>query len=303
MSRIERQKPVSLDDIEAGLYRVIDPADEIIVFHSGLWRFGHAVRPMPADFVDQLLDRVLKIVGPDRTLLISAYTTSTFPRSRTYDLERDRPETGDIAIAMLKRGCAERTRQPMNSYMVMGPRTGDFLDCPCSTAWGDDSVMALLQRERARFVTLGEVWHESCSYYHRSEEICRVPYRYFKRFEGEMLQNGRSIGRCSDVLFVKSLNVHCDDFYAGPELILRERDLTVDAGDPRYILESARVDDIVDVTCEILADDPYYFVQNRDAVKAWVNDGMLEEIAALAPDQQYAGNTEIIRHNEESRKL
>jgi len=294
---------ITLDDIEAGLRRVIDPDDEVVVLHSGIWRFGHSVRPLPKDFVDQLLDRILAVVGPDRTLLFPAYNSADFPRTKSFDLVRDEPETGALTVAVLRRRCAERSRQPMNSYLVMGPDSQTYLDSPSTTAWGDDSVMGLLERAGARFVTLGEVWHESCSYYHRSEEICGSPYRYYKRFEGDLLEDGRVIGSCSETFFVKSLNVHCDDFYAGPELLLRERKLTVDAGDPRLILESARVDDIVKVTCEILEEDPYYFVQNREDVEAWVEDGMLEEIAALAPENQYAGNADIIRRKESIQEL
>jgi len=286
--------PLTLNDITAGLRRVIDPADEVVALHSGIWRFGHTVRPLPSDFVERLLDCILDVVGPDRTLLIPAYNSADFPRTRSFDLVRDKPETGALAIAMLKRGCAERTRQPMNSYMVMGPRAQDYIDCPTTTAWGADSIMGLLAHDKARFVTLGEVWHESCSYYHRSEEICGVPYRYYKRFEGELLVDGDRIGRCSETFFVKSLNVHCDDFYAGPESILRKRGLTIDAREPRFILESATVDAIVDLTCEILENDPFYFVQNPESVNTWIHTGMLEEIEALAPEHQYVGNAAII---------
>lgn len=293
---------ISLNDIAAGIRRVIDSADEVVVLHSGIWRFAHMVRPMKRDFVARLLDSILEVVGENRTLLIPSYNSADFPRTRTFDLVRDEPETGAISVELLRRSCAERTRQPMNSYLVMGPRARDYIDCPTTTAWGDDSIMALLAHEKARFVTLGEVWHESCSYYHRSEEICGVPYRYYKRFEGELRADGQWIGRCSETFFVKSLNVHCDDFYAGPELILRARGMTVDAGDPRFILESATVDDIVNITCEILDDDPYYFVQNPDEVRAWVQTGMLEEVETLAPEHQFAGNADIVRRLKESNQ-
>ncbi len=287
-------EPITLGDIEAGLRRVIPDDDKIIVLHSGLWRFGHAIRPMTRDFLDRLLDLILRVTGPDRTLVVPAYTTGDYPRTKTFDTVRTLPATGALAIALLRRQLAFRTASPMNSYLVVGPQTEAINACPCLTAWGPNGVMAYLAREGARFVTLGAVWHESCSYYHHSEELVRVPYRYFKRFEGELFEDGRHIGRCVETLYVKSLNVPCDDHYAGPEKVLRERGLILDAGDHRFILESALIGDIVRVACELLAQQPYYFVRNREAVQAWVADGKVAEIESLDAHQTHPLNSELI---------
>lgn len=277
--------PITLDDIARSLERVIAPDDSIIVLHSGIWRFGHLIRPMSRDLPAKLVDCILEAIGT-RTLVVPAYTVSQFPRSRVFDLHESKPETGAIPVAMMSRPGVSRTRQPMNSYLVHGSRARDILACRNSTAWGADSVMGFLNAPDVRFVTLGEVWHEACSYYHHAEELLQVPYRYYKRFSGRLLDNGQEIGTCDEVFFVKPWDVPCDDFYAGPEERLAARGLILDAEDSRFLLQSARMSDIVAVTCEILQENPYFFIRNSDVVRAWVTSGRQNEIDRLEPHQR-----------------
>jgi aminoglycoside N3'-acetyltransferase len=278
---------LQLSDIEAALARVIQDDDPIVVLHAGLWSFAHSIRPLGKAFVDQLIDIVIRVVGPNRTLAIPAYSTSAFPRSLVYDLARTVPETGIFAKALLERKLGRRTTSPMNSYILIGPHTDRIMSCPCATSWGPDGVMAYFVAAKALFLTLGEAWHLSCSYYHHAEEIVLSPYRYYKRFSGDLYDDGRFIGRCADVLFVKSATVPCDTLYVGPESLLRERGLIRSGGDPRMLLEGARISDIIDVTVEALTSEPYFFVRNADEVRAWVRDGKAREIASLNSEQRY----------------
>lgn len=287
---------LSLNDISQHLDQVIETNDEIIVLHSSVWQFGHLVRPFDRDFLDQLLDVIIKTVGAERTLVVPSYTTGSFPRSKKYDDIETLPETGALPTALLHRGSSIRTSSPMNSYLVSGPHSDAILDCVCTSAWGRDSVMAFLASRNARFVTLGAEWHLSCSYYHHAEELAKVPYRYFKRFQGDRYAGGKYIGTCSDVLFVKSLYTICDDFYAGPELVLRERK-HIKTADAPYLIESALIRNIVDVTIELLSENPFYFVKNENEVRDWVENGLRDEVLSLHPDQASSLNENVLSKN------
>jgi len=284
---------LTLEDIGQGFRDILSENDQIVILHCGLWSFGHRLRPFNEDTVLRLIDTIVDAIGPKRTLVVPGYTYMDFPRSGHFDLVRSKPETGMLAEMMLKRPSATRSHHPMNSYFVDGPLADEILATKGQTAWGEDSLMGYYNRNKALFVTLGEEWHKTCSYYHHAEELSRVPYRYFKRFVGHVFDDGEKIGTVDESLFVNAWDVPVEGDYSGPDEVLRERRLTRRATGLDIQLEAAAVDDIVTVLREILADDPYYLVVNKDAVKSWVRDGKAKEIAGLSETQRHPFNEDL----------
>lgn len=284
---------LSINQIAKYFDNVLDDSDELIVLHSGLWRFGHLLRPFSKVTLNQLIEAFLEVVGPNRTLLIPAYTGTYFPRHRCFDTVRTPPETGLLAKLASKNRVFNRTRSPMNSYLVKGPESEKILSAPCSTAWGKESIMSLLAERNGRFVIIGEVWHESCSYYHHAEELIGVPYRYYKCFQGELYEDGFKIGNCQEVMFVKSLRAQIDDLYVGPEEELKKRNL-VKQSDAPFTVESALIGDITNVTCELLTDDPFMFIQNEQTVRRLIATGMRSEIESLEDSNASILNSQIL---------
>ena len=102
---------LTLEDIGQGFRDILSEDDRIIILHSGLWSFGHLLRPFNEDTVLRLADVIVDAVGPDRTLVVPAYTYSDFPRSGVFDLVRSKPETGLFAEMLLKRPSATRSHR------------------------------------------------------------------------------------------------------------------------------------------------------------------------------------------------
>lgn len=288
---------LTLEDIGRGFLDILGGDDRIVLLHSGLWSFGHQLRPFNEDTVNRLIDVIEDAIGPKRTLVVPTYTYGDFPRTGSFDLVRSKPETGILPALFLKRPGVARSHHPMNSYAVRGPLADEILGYEGETAWGEDSLMGYFRRAKALFVTLGEKWQFACAYYHHAEELARVPYRYFKRFAGEILDDGERVGPSEEVLFVKAWNVPCEDAYPGPDEVLRERGLIRAASGLGVLLEGAGLDDIISVTSEMLADDPYRFVVNRDEVEAWVRDGKADEIAGLTEARRHPLNQGLVDAN------
>ena len=181
-----------------------------------------------------------------------------------------------------------RTVNAMNNYLVTGPRTDEVLSLPCTTGWGDDGVMGWLDAIGARVCLLGIPDDRfGWSLVHRAEEIQRVPYRYYKRFAGDLYRQGERIGECVDVLYVTPRGVAVGDDYTLLNKELRDRGAELRSGNPLLALRSARADDVVTIAVELLKKDPFVFVPNRDAVQRWIAEMMDAEIAAIAPDERF----------------
>lgn len=275
---------LTISEFKEAFRSVVLDGDEVVVLYSGLWSFGHRFGIRPAELVERLIEAVLEVMGPDRTLLMPTYSHG-FASDRIYDISRTQPFTGAVADRFRLWPGSKRTRQPMNSYAVFGPRKDVVLKRPCTTSWGSDSVMGWFDEVNARHVILGVPWHLSCSYCHRAEEAVGVPYRYHKRFNGILQDNGETLGECHEVLYVRPFHVDPQLSYERIRSSLGELGLVIESGHSEFQLESSLSSDILRIATELLTEDRLAFVGNRAAVQQWVLDGRSREISELQPEQ------------------
>lgn len=272
-------------DFRRALEAVIPPQDDVVVIYSGIWTFGHRFAWDTTELPDRLLDIIDDVVGPDRTLLYPTFT-SDFVQTRRYDLVRSTP-IGVIPERVIHRPGVRRTRQPLHSFAVRGPRAKEVLALPCTTSWGDDGILGWMGEVNARLCPLGLPWHEACSFFHRVEKVLQVPYRYYKRFAGVLLDDGREIGACEEVKYSWSLRVRPRWDYTIVRPRLTKAKAILSGGNPLIPLESANAKSILAACIELLSENLYAYVVNVDEVKDWVAHGKADEVAELAPDEQW----------------
>lgn len=260
--------------------------DEIIAIYSGLWTFAPQFRWPAEEIGPRLLKIIDEFVGPERTLIFPAYSYLDFARNRTYDLTLSKPETGVLPESALADKAFTRSRSPMNSYAVRGPRAEELLSCPSTTAWGPDGVLGWMCEADIRISILGVSWL-SCSLMHYAEETLQVPYRYYKRFKGEIFDNGKSLGPCEEVMYSRSLNAvpEWDITSLGPAL--SDAGVVLKSPNRRIPMESAKASEFHRVNEAMFAADPYVYHENVDELKAWVEDGKEAEMATLKPEERW----------------
>lgn len=278
---------ISDNDFEAALNEVIGPDDDVIVIYSAIWSFAHRFEGPAEEAPARIFNIISSVIGEDRTVLFPTFTNQ-FVKTRRFDIVADESDcSGLLANYAMRQPGFRRTRQPIHSYIVRGPWADDVLARPCSTAWGDDSVIAWMGEVNARFCPLGLPWHFACSYYHRAEEILQVPYRYYKRFAGTLLEDGREIGSCEEVKYSYSLQEPAKFNHTIVQPRLQEMNAIRTCSSPLIPLQSADANSIYAVTSSLLEEDIYAYVENRDQVEAWVNDGKAEEIASLSEEERW----------------
>ena len=161
----------------------------------------------------------------------------------------------------------KRTKQPIFSYSAIGPRTDQILECRCSSAWSRDSTMGLFEEINAQFLSIGLHSLLSCTYYHIAEERQLVPYRYFKKFTGQLLENGKRVGECYEIFYVKPLGIEIGFLAKEADLILSKTNQKWKNTFKRKIsVESMNIRDIVRVSNKLLNEGRSRRTKRRAAV-------------------------------------
>jgi aminoglycoside N3'-acetyltransferase len=254
-----------------------------VVVHGGLWTFAHTLGLPVREIPDRLICAMLDAIGPGRTLAMPSYTFS-FVRSRVFDREKTPGETGALGEALRRRAGTARTLRAIYSHVIAGPSAAEFGDAPPQNAWGTGSDGEKFLALDAVYVTLGLPWHKTCSLFHMPEVTERVPYRYFKRFRGKAILTDNSERPIEETLFVRSLDVPSDTDFA-PATARFEKLAELHRSDAAFPMQALPARTIVKVSEEMIRNDPFVFVRNRDEVKKWIVHGRREEIARLSPEE------------------
>jgi aminoglycoside N3'-acetyltransferase len=263
---------------------LLDDRDDVLVLFSALWTFGH-ILGLSRDSGSRILATILDAIGSSRTLVLPTYTFS-FAKTRLYDVLRSKPETGVLPEIGIKTNGFVRSLHPMVSHLAFGPRAQEIISCRQSTAWGNDSVMGWFETHRARIGVLGITWGQGCAFIHRAEERFGVPYRYYKRFQGRLMFDGVDQGDCSETLFARPMGVPFVRGYDAINAHIPQLNSFRHGNDAEIPAESASADEITELSIRLLADDPYYFVENANDVGAWVRNGKDDEIRALPSESR-----------------
>lgn len=161
-----------------GLRAVVDPGDELVVLHSSLFHVAETAESLRRD----ALAAVRGLAGRGHTLALPAFTFS-FIRGARYHHRDSRSGSGLLADWVAALPESRRTPHPIYSYVVLGPRTRELVECRQDGAFGEGTVFELFEAENARIVMVGADW-QSLTQVHRYEELLRVPYRVPMRVEG-----------------------------------------------------------------------------------------------------------------------
>lgn len=183
---------------------LIGDQPRIVVLHSSLYPF----RLSEAEFKWPLLRTIDRLIADGHTIAVPTFTFD-FCKTGRFDIQRSRPETGQLGRMVMELSAFRRSRHPIYSFAVAGPRADEILACQSSTTFSPDSPFGLFERENARLVMFGCGW-KFCTQFHYYEEEAAVPYRFYKTF-------GPAFGESapSAKMFVRDLDIGArNDFSA-----------------------------------------------------------------------------------------
>lgn len=215
----------------------------------------------PADFSAwDALYALDVLVRQGWTIVLPAFTFS-FCGGHSFSTKDSPSEVGILADHLLEHfPQAVRTRHPIYSFAVLGPRATEIMACPASTTFGDDSPFALFEREQATVVMLGCSWAFNTQF-HRYEEMAVVPYRYAKVFSGTA-DFGAGLLPAQATMWVRDLVAKPINDFSPAVSRLRGDGLIASATLWRGKVEAVAAQDIARVCRSDLEGNPYAYVVN-----------------------------------------
>ena len=267
---------------------VIPQKNDVIVIYSGIWSFAHVFKINPKLVATFILECLDKFVDERTTIILPSFFASEFVKTQYFDLRLSLPkESGLLSIAALNSGKYSRTHNPLQSYLIKGPMTNEVMSLKSSTSWGRDSILAWMVDVDALICPLGLDWHSACSLFHIIEEELQVPYRYFKRFNGKMFDNGKFISNCSEVKYSYPLEIAIEFDYSISTKNLIDNFKVLKSPHERISMQSAGAKDILSASRLSLKEDIFAYVKNKEDALNWILFKKEIEISKLSKDQTY----------------
>ena len=130
-------------------------------------------------------------------------------------------------------------------------------------------------------------FHHGWVVVHRAEEICQVPYRYYKKMPGELFIDGQPHGTCEEVLYAKPLLANIGHTYAQLTERLSSAGELLNNDDPLFPLRAVQCRRVVDRSIELLDANTLAFVAHRDEARKWLSDLKGQELGELKPEERF----------------
>lgn len=146
--------------------------------------YGIRGKKEKSEFLRQFVDMLKTMTGTEGTLLVPMFTW-VFCHGEEFDLRKTPGEVGALGNWILEnREDFKRTRHPLYSFLVSGKDAELLCDMKNKTAWGEDSPFGYLHRSHGKNLLINVSLQKSFTFTHYVEECLKVPYRYFKDFQG-----------------------------------------------------------------------------------------------------------------------
>jgi len=246
-----------LFEFENLLRSMISKNDKLVVFHSSI----NDLQILDFEQLQYLFKKIFKdFIHQGVTILVPTYTLS-FCKTGYFHSQYSPSETGILGQWCLDDFGFKRTHHPIYSWAIKGPLAEDIQSCNQDTCFGEQSVFEYLYNKDAKYILLG---CKHLSQIHYCEEVAKVPYRFYKYFEGitNFKDTYESKNRLSMVnMFVRDLKIDADLAFKYFDLMMPLIKSTSFYGTNLYELSSKQITNFL---INGLKQDPYYLVEKMN---------------------------------------
>jgi len=117
-----------------------------------------------------------------------------FPETKKTSLLAKDITTGYLCKFLIKKFKFSRSKRPMYNYAINGPNEKRISNLKQSTAWGNDSILSYLVKNDTYGLAINinpKIFNWLVIHY--CEETSKVPYRYFKTFNGKNISTRKNV--------------------------------------------------------------------------------------------------------------
>jgi aminoglycoside 3-N-acetyltransferase len=170
------------EELRAELARYLPEDTEIVMVHSSLGE----LQPTYAGDIRELLDALIELCGPHRTLAMPAFffggrngdPIAYYRQRPVFDVRRQPSEAGFPTELFRRREGVRRSLHPTASVTAFGPEadalvTGHHL---AKTAYGEGTPFAVMAERRTAIVGIGTEYFRSVTQVHAAEDLLGERY-------------------------------------------------------------------------------------------------------------------------------
>ncbi|MBT0742054.1 aminoglycoside N3'-acetyltransferase [Campylobacter lari] len=180
------------DELRLTLQNLGIKKGDILYIHSEIFNFGIPVINLH-DLQKNIIDCFFEAIGSEGTLIMPTFTYS-FCDNQVYDKLNSKTKIGVLNEFFRKLPGVKRTNDPLFSFAIKGAKEKLFLK-ETNSCFGENSVFDILTQQNAKLVLFGGK-HVDHSYIHYIEEYMKVSYRFYKNFNGLIIdENGNKTNK------------------------------------------------------------------------------------------------------------
>jgi aminoglycoside 3-N-acetyltransferase len=159
---------------------------DIVYVASSLMALGHLENP-----VKLILDSIRMAVGKSGTIVMPAFNFD-FCKGIPFDPKNSVSQTGVLSEAFRKENGVKRTTStPFHSVCTEGALANEILELSPIASFDSNSVFQYLKDNGGKQLLIGCGYQQGVVHFHWLEELYQVPYRYWKKFDGEIIGEGQ----------------------------------------------------------------------------------------------------------------
>ena len=132
-------------------------------------------------------DTIFDIIGENGFIAVPTFNFN-FAKGYDFDVENT-PSDGMGVFSEFIRKCEDsnRTSHPMHSFSILGKNSNYIANLEGETEFSEGSAFDYLLKNNCKILFLGDSFTET--FFHVAEEKVKVPYRFWKTFKGNLIQN------------------------------------------------------------------------------------------------------------------
>lgn len=267
---------ISKNEFIKSLKEVIKTEDEVIVIYSNASKLLSKLK-YNKNLIAQILDSIESVISKDRTLILPAFSSNIFIRTRKFDLKNSIDNIGVLPKEALKRDYY-RTPQPLHSYLIFGKKKTEVQNLSFKTSWGQGSVLDFMSKNNARICTLDLPWNKGCSYLHKFEEDYQVPWRYFKKYIGKMYLNKKFVSECEELKFsLPKIDRELYDYFPFIKYIKRSKSFRKNSCKD-FTIESIKTSCLNRIGRKLFLNDPWCIIKEKRTLINWIKTEKIKHV-------------------------
>ena len=152
-----------------------------------------------------IIDCFLEVIYPG-TMIVPTFSYD-FPKKKDYNPKTSKSDVGALTNVFFERPDSIRSNHPIFSVSAIGDNAEYYIKINKNVCFGKDSFFDKIVKKNVKNIGFGVKLIHALTLLHHVEEMSQVPYRYYKKFEGNIIIGNDYENVCFDY-YVRDLNLN-----------------------------------------------------------------------------------------------